>query len=161
MGGRVRRDSQPLIYSDYYSNINFQDYTLFSLWVWISLRTWSLPPLWCDSSQHQNSESCGSNWDGSDPFHVHLPTCSGLLFQDFWTSGSQVKATSAAWHQSQANGPRSCTVTDDAQRLKVEELTDAGRLLVGRLRADSCSGLPILSVPIVRAPVPLPTRCGA
>lgn len=103
----------------------------------LSLRTWSLPPLWCGSSQHQNSESCGSNWDGSDPFHVHLPTCSGLLFQDFWTSGSQVKATSAAWHQSQANGPRSCTVTDDAQRLKVEELTDAGRLLVGRLRADT------------------------
>lgn len=62
-------------------------------------------------------------------------TSSGLFFQDFWTWGSIVKATSPAWHRSQANGPRSCTVTDNAQGLKVKELADAGRFLLCQLQA--------------------------
>lgn len=87
-----------------------------------------------------------TNSDQSAPSHAHLPTVKGPFFQDFLIWGIIVKATSPT----QANGLRSCTVTDDAHGLKVEELADADRLWLCQLQELTC---------LFRTPHPSSSHC--
>lgn len=98
------------------------------------------------SYQQWNSKQCDSNSDQSASFHAHLPTGRGPFFQDFLIWGIIVKATSPT----QANGPRSCTVTDDAHGLKAEELADTGRLRLCQLEELTC---------LFRTPHPSSSHC--